>query len=228
MAAALMMVFAGCTGGKTWKYLPASKAQERTIYVVAHGWHTGIVVSADDLGQELGFVKEYLSPGRYYEFGWGEAEFYQAEKVSTWIFLKTVFWRNPSVMHVFTVPVSPAQSFSGSEIVELNVSETGLERMRERLRASFKLDGGNRPYPLKDGARGAGRFFEALGYYVIFDTCNTWTAKVLQSGGVPMDTGFTLRAAGVMRQVREAKKEYLRLRPPVSLHHSPAFGQPGP
>lgn len=215
----LTLVLAGCAAGKKWRYLPATPAQERSIYVVSHGWHTGVVLAGEDLGSELSFVKEYVPQGRYYEFGWGEAEFYQAEKVTVPIFLKAVFWRNPSVMHLFSVPVSPKASFTESEIVELNLSETGLKHLRERLRASFTFDGNNRPYPLKDGIHGESRFFKGAGYYVIFDTCNTWTAKVLASGGVPMDTVFTLRAAGVMRQVKLAQKEYLRLR---------QFGKPMP
>lgn len=207
---ALLLVFSGCAASKEWKYLPAAKAEERTIFVVAHGWHTGIALSRDDLGNELGFVTEYLPPGRYYEFGWGEAEFYQAEKVTPGIFLKAVFWRNPSVMHVVSVPVTPAQYFSDGEVVELNLSETGLKHLKDELRASFKFDERGRPYPLKKGPTGENRFFEAVDYYVITNTCNRWTAKLLESGGVPMDTVFTLRAASVMRQVKDAKKRYLQ------------------
>lgn len=209
----LMLMLSGCAACKKWKYLPAAKAEERSVYVVTHGWHTGIVLSREDLGQELGFVEEYINRGRYYEFGWGEADFYQAEEVTTSILLKAVFWRNPSVMHVFSIPATPAKSFSGSEVVELHLSETGLEHLKHQLRASFKFDQKKRPYPLKEGPHGESRFFQAEGYYVITNTCNRWTAKMLESGGVPMDTVFTLRAASVMRQATAAKKEYLMLRP---------------
>lgn len=209
----LMLVLSGCASGKKWHYLPATRAEERSIYVIAHGWHAGIALSSEDLGEELGFVKEHLRPGRYYEFGWGEADFYQADKVTTFIFLKAVFWRNPSVMHVFAIPDTPAQSFSDSDIVELKLSQTGLKHLKDRLRASFKLDAAHRAYPLKGGAHGENRFFKAEGYYLITHTCNTWTAKVLESGGVPMNPAFTLRSASVMRRVKDAKKEYLKLRP---------------
>jgi uncharacterized protein (TIGR02117 family) len=206
-----MSLFTGCATGKKWRYLPASKAEERSVYVVTHGWHTGIVLSKEDLGQELGFVQDFLIPGRYYEFGWGEAEFYQAEKVTVPIFLKAVFWRNPSVMHVVSLPVAPAEFYSGEGVIELNLSQAGLQHLREKLRASFEFDQQNRPYPLKGRPTGENRFFKGEEYYLITNTCNRWTAKMLESGGVPMDTVFTLRAASVVRQVNEAKKEYLRL-----------------
>lgn len=209
----LLSALAGCTAGKKWNYLPATRGEERSIYVIAHGWHAGIALSSEDLGGELGFVKEYLRPGRYYEFGWGEADFYQADKVTPAIFLKAVFWRNPSVMHVFSMPVTPPEQYRGGDVVELKLSKTGLRHLKEGLRASFKLNAEHQPYPLKGGVHGEDRFFKAEGYYLITHTCNTWTAKVLESGGVPMDTVFTLRSASVMRQVKKAREEYRRLRP---------------
>ncbi|QWV93952.1 DUF2459 domain-containing protein [Geomonas oryzisoli] len=210
----LLWAVLGCTAGTKWHYLPATRGEERSIYVIAHGWHAGIALPAEELGEELGFVKEYLRPGRYYEFGWGEAEFYQADKVTASIFLKAVFGRNPSVMHVFSMPVAPTEQFPGADLVELTLSKTGLKHLKDNLRASFKLDPAQRPYPLKGGPRAEYRFFKAEGDYLITHTCNTWTAKMLASGGVPMDTVFTLRSAGVMRQVKDARTEYLRLRPP--------------
>lgn len=208
----LMSSLTGCASGKKWKYIPASKAEERSVYVVTHGWHTGIVLSKEDLGPELGFVQRYVNPGQFYEFGWGEAEFYQAEKVTAGIFLKAVFWRNPSVMHVVSLPTPPARFYSGKGVIELNLSETGLQHLKKELRASFTFDRNNSPYPLKGRPTGENRFFKAEDYYLITNTCNRWTAKMLESGGVPMDTVFTLRAASVIRQVNHAKREYLRLR----------------
>lgn len=203
---------AGCAAGKKWNYLPATRGEERSIYVVAHGWHAGIALSSEDLGGELEFVREYLRPGHYYEFGWGEADFYQADKVTPAIFLKAVFWRNPSVMHVFSMPGTPPEQYKGGEVVELKLSEAGLKHLKDKLRSSFKLDAARRPYPLKVGPQGEDRFFKAEGYYFIAHTCNTWTARALESGGVPMDTVFTLRSASVMRQVKKAREEYRRLR----------------
>lgn len=227
---AVILVLGGCTAGKKWKYLPDTRAEERSIYVIAHGWHAGIALSSDDLGDELGFIKEYLRQGKYYEFGWGEADFYQADEATAYIFLKAVFWRNSSVMHLLSVPEAPAKYFSGSEVIELKLSEAGLKHLKNRLRASFKFDERNRPYPLKGGLHGESRFFKAEGYYLITHTCNRWTAKILESGGVPMDTVFTLRAASVMRQANEAQKEYSKLRPfgEEKEGHLPRVPQPSP
>jgi uncharacterized protein (TIGR02117 family) len=206
-----LSLLSGCGDCRNWKYLPQTKNEERTIYVVVHGWHTGIVLSREDLGRNFLFLDDYLRPGRYYELGWGEAEFYQAEKVTPGIFLKAVFWSNPSVMHVVSVPTSPEKYFSGSDIVELNVSQLGLERMKDRLYASFMLDAANHAYPLKKGVNDESRFFKAEGKYVITHTCNSWTADLLKQAGVPMGTLPTLRAASLIREARDARKCYLML-----------------
>ena len=207
-----LLLLDGCGNCGNWKYLPGTQNEERTIYVVAHGWHTGIVLSREDLGQKFQFLDDYLRPGRFYELGWGEAEFYQAEKVTARIFSKTVFWSNPSVMHVVSVATTPEKYFSGSDIVKLNVSGTGLEHMKERLHASFKFDGTNHSYPLKKGLNDESRFFKAEGNYSITHTCNSWTADMLQQAGVPMGTLPTLRAASLISEAKEASRCYQMFR----------------
>lgn len=209
----LLLPLSGCGNCRNWKYLPQTKAQERTVYVIAQGWHTGIVVSREDLGQEFDFLDGELPPGRYYEFGWGEAEFYQAEKLTAGIYLKAVLWSNPSVMQVVSVPTTPEKYFSGSDVVELKLSEIGLQHMKDGLLASFKFDEATHPYPLKKGLYGASRFFKAEGNYAITHTCNSWTADMLEQAGVPMGMLPTLRAASLIREAKHARTCYQNLQP---------------
>jgi uncharacterized protein (TIGR02117 family) len=199
----------GSTGSKEWKYLPATKKDEKTIHVVNLGWHTGIVLSRQDLGSELGFLDMYLRKSPYYEFGWGEADFYQAETITASLTLKALFWRNPTVMHVAAIPTIPDKYFKQEKVVELNLSGTGLEHMRKALRASFKFDDNYHPYPLKRGLYGESKFFKAKGYYSIANTCNTWTASMLKNAGAPMDSLLTLRAGSVINQVEKAKEHFV-------------------
>lgn len=205
----------GCARFKEWNYLPAKKAEERTIHVVSRGRHTGVVLARRDMIHQLGFLGAYLPKTPYYEFGWGEEVFYQAETNTVGMALKALLWRNNSVMHVSAVPGTPAKHFNPDAVVELNVSETGLEHLVTALRASFKLDENNHPYPLVKGLYGESRFFKAEGYYLIFNTCNRWTATILNKGGVPMDTIFTLRSKSLIRQAEEAKRRYFCCSKPV-------------
>jgi len=206
MVVALAFCLTGYGGSKEWKYLPVTKQDEKLIHVVSLGWHTGIVLSREELGSELGFLDMYLPKSPYYEFGWGEADFYQADKATIPLALKALFWKNPTVVHVAAFSAMPEKYFTQEKIVKLNLSKAGLEHMRKALRASFKLDGSCRPYPLKKGLYGESRFFKAEGSYSIARTCNTWTTSMLKNAGVPMDNLPTLRAGSVVGQVEEAQK----------------------
>jgi hypothetical protein len=80
------------------------------------------------------------------------------------------------------------------------------------LAASFQKTDGNRPAALRKGLYGTSYFFAGEGYYYLTNTCNTWTARMLDSAGVPMRTFMTLRAGSVIRQAEEAVE---RLKPAI-------------
>ena len=40
-----------CSSFKSWKYLPKNKSEETYIYVVSHGWYTGVVILNENLGR---------------------------------------------------------------------------------------------------------------------------------------------------------------------------------
>lgn len=204
-----LLVLPGCSSLKEWKNLPATKAEERTIYVVSHGWHTGVVLSRQDIMKQFEFMDDYFVQSPFYEFGWGEADYYQAEKKTVFLALKALFWRNDSVMHVAAFPALTGRNFADSQVVKLNVSKTGLDHLRNKIYGSFKFDENKRSIPLKKGQYGESRFFKAEGYYFFFNTCNRWTAEMLESAGVPMDSIFTLRARSVIRQAEAAKESYV-------------------
>ncbi len=199
----------GCSGLQNWKYLPESKADERPVYIVNHGWHTGIVIAREDLIDKFGFLNEFLREYPFYEFGWGEEAFYQAEKITAGLALKALFLKNPSVMHVVGVPKPPDLFFANSDVVQLHLSKTGTGHLVRSIFESFKTGPDNRPVALKKGLYGNSFFFKAHGSYFITNTCNAWTAEMLENGGVPVDAVLTLRAGSVMNQVRAAKKRYV-------------------
>ena len=76
----LLVIFTGCVGSHSWQALPESSEDERTIYVVSHGWHTGLILPYESLSA-LPDLEKVLGESTYYEFGWGDADFYQAEEV---------------------------------------------------------------------------------------------------------------------------------------------------
>ena len=114
----------GCAYFKEWRHLPTSKSDEVTIYIVSHGWHTGIVVPRNHLGEHLAFIPQQMGEYSYYEFGWGEKDFYQAPDNTIPLALQAVLWIDDSTMHVAALPRAPDQYFPASETVTLHVSPT--------------------------------------------------------------------------------------------------------
>ena len=201
---ACVQLFVCCASFKQWRYLPANADDVVTVYVVSHGWHTGIVIPADNLGQELAFLKDVFGKTAYYEIGWGEADFYQSEGVTVGLALKAMFWINLTVVHVVSVPVSPAHSFPKSKVVGVRLSREGFSRLQQSLAASFRRPVGGKPVVLRKGLYDTSYFYSGEGHYYMTNTCNTWTARMLDSAGVPMRTLMTLSAGSVISQAEEA------------------------
>ncbi|MEC8477769.1 MAG: hypothetical protein VXZ12_04385, partial [SAR324 cluster bacterium] len=63
-----LVIFTGCAGSHSWQALPDSSEDERTIYVVSHGWHTGLILPNESLYALPDLVK-VMDESTYYEFG---------------------------------------------------------------------------------------------------------------------------------------------------------------
>jgi hypothetical protein len=55
--------------------------------------------------------------------------------------------------------------------------------------------------PLAPGLYGDSRFYPARERFSLLNTCNVWTARVLRSGGLPVEDAITKE--GLMSQVRK-------------------------
>lgn len=160
------------------------------ILLLSNPIHTDIAVPLDAAMRErFAFLKQAGMPldapgARYLVFGWGGREFYVA--TPTWSDLRP--WPlfkgltlDRSVMHV---DVIGAVSDDHPAVSVLALDDAGLARLVETIRASF-AEGEGGPMVLPGVAYGDhDRFFEANGYFTALLGCNTWTSKVLRSGGL--------------------------------------------
>jgi len=147
----------------------------RTLYVVSHGWHSGVVVERADLVRQMPALAPEIGREGYVEIGWGEERFYQARETTVGMALRAVLQSNSSVLQVVPFADSPRRYFAGSEIVEVRTDDAGYSAALAVLAASFK------PEPLQVGRSlyGEGWFYRAEGSFHLFRTCNTWVAAVL-------------------------------------------------
>jgi uncharacterized protein (TIGR02117 family) len=193
---------AGCAKPIEGLYPPAPDELVKPIYVINHGWHTGIAVRRVNIPD--GVWPEHADGGdsEYVEVGWGAREFYMAPEGSLGLALKAVFWPTPGVLHVVGFDGPVPQFFRQREIVEILVSDRGFQRLAAFIGDAYAKDGSGRTMVLGRGQYANSRFYAAREKYSLLKTCNTWTARALRSAGLPITTLYAVSAGSVMNQTR--------------------------
>ena len=176
--------------------------EAHTIYVVSNGWHTGI-----------GLAREDLPPGRvpeiadfpeapYFEFGWGDREYYPAPQPTFAMALDAAMVPSPAVMHLVGLDWSPQHAFPKSEVLAMMLTAAQLDRMTAAIAASFDRPAGGRAHVIAPGLYPNSRFYPAHGRFHLFNTCNSWTARILADAGVPLSGSRVIRAEDLMSRLR--------------------------
>jgi uncharacterized protein (TIGR02117 family) len=148
----------------------------RTLYVVSHGWHSGVVVERAELAKRLPALAAEIGRDGLVEIGWGEERFYQAREPSVGMALAALLRPNASVLQVVPFRGAPRSYFAGSEVVEVRTDEAGYSAALAYLAASFEPE----LERLGRSLYGEGWFYRAEGSFHLFNTCNTWVAAVLK------------------------------------------------
>lgn len=186
-----------------------------TVYVVSHGWHTGLVLPAKQLHDELPALNDRFQNTPYIELGWGDQGFYQAHEITTGLTLRAIAWPTDSVVHAVAVPAQVAHHFPASEIFELCLTQTEMDSMAQFIAQSFARDKNDQIRPLNKGIYGNSQFYMGKGSYYLMSTCNTWTAKGLKSAGMTISPLFTLSADSVMNELQARQQANQRQQRPL-------------
>ena len=178
-----------------------------TIYIVSHGWHTGIVLAWSDEVARVWPRGLHAQGRRYVEVGWGERDFYPAPGFSVGLAAKALLWRNDSVLHLVAFDEPVEQYFAAADRVALGLDAEGYARLIGALGESFARDSDGGAAALGPGLYGDSQFYFSRERYHLFNTCNVWTAHKLKTAGVPVAPWRALTAGQLMRQVRVATDE---------------------
>lgn len=196
------MVVVGACIGPVGPPGPPATERSRTVYLVDHGWHTGIVVKRADIPPNLWPESADFPAARFLEVGWGNREFYQARRPTLGLALRAAILPSASVLHVVAFDAPVEAYFPEGEIIEVALSGSGFDELSRFLHASYARDGAGRTVKLGPSLYGHGAFYVATGRYHLLNNCNHWTARALRAAGSPIEPGSALTAAGVMTQAR--------------------------
>lgn len=178
-------------------------AGNNEIYVVNHGWHTGIVIPARLIQRRVPELKKRFKEIQYIEFGWGDQTFYQAEEVTTGLTLRAILWPTDSVLHVTAIPIKADEYYPGIQAENICLNDGDYSRLVRFIENSFDKNDSGEIVALEKGAYRDSQFYQSVGDYFLMNTCNTWTAKALKSAGMDIFTFSKLTASGVMDVVVE-------------------------
>jgi uncharacterized protein (TIGR02117 family) len=178
----------------------ASYELSKTIHLVSHGWHAGIVIKRSDIPDHVWPEQKEFGDAEYLEVGWGDRDFYRTPDPHWGLALKAILLPTASVLHIVGFNGTVPAYFPYSEIIELQLHEPGFERLCRYIAASyFKTPAGDN-VPLGPGLNGNSKLYLSAETYHLFKTCNVWTAKALRSAGCPVTPASAITIENLMSQ----------------------------
>lgn len=188
-------------------FIPPS-AFSAEFYVGSHGWHTSIIVARAQIPKNTwprGVADGTFARYPYLQTGWGDRKFYTHPKPNAGMALDAVLSPGPSVLHVVGLKPPLSRSLEWSALVRVPCTKQEFDSLCRALGDSFERDARGRAQPLGPGLYGeTSRFYPARGRYHLFNTCDTWTARMMRAGGLRADAGptGTYSAGAIIRQAR--------------------------
>lgn len=198
---ASLLLCAACTAPARLSATPDTAPLTATLFVIDRGWHTDIGLRADDITGALVALKNRFPGARYLSLGFGERAYITSRQVTVGTTLRALL-PSESALLVSALRTSPQTAFGAGNVVTLRVTPGGLARLEYRLWQEFERTPADTPVSLGPGPYAGSEFFAALGTYDAFHTCNTWTATILATAGLPVSASGVIFAHQILNQAR--------------------------
>ena len=195
------VLLCACASPPKVLFPPDPGEPSKTIYLVSHGWHAGIVVKRADIPAGIWPQHNDFPDAEYLEVGWGDKDYYMTPSPHMGITLKAGLLPTASVLHIVGFNGSVTRYFAHSEVRRVELSEAGFQRLCSYLENSYALDEAGRSQPLGPSLYGAGQFYLSRESYHSFNTCNVWTARGLREAGCPITPAENLTVDDLMTRV---------------------------
>jgi hypothetical protein len=177
----------------------ASSGRALAIGVLIAGWHSGLVLPADEIGP-LALLLRPAAQAHDLGFGWGNRRFYMSPDPGPAAALAALL-RSRSVLLVESARTAGALARESDATLRwLCASRAQLLRLDVYLEHSLALTSG-RPIDLGAGALPRSAFYASTGKYDAFDTCNTWTMAALAYAGLPASARGVIFAGQVRARI---------------------------
>jgi uncharacterized protein (TIGR02117 family) len=138
---------------------------------------------------------------RYLSFGWGDRDFFLRGSFDPLSIFDALFLPSSTVIHVWghsDLQLSPA-----FEVKQLWLSRTQYLRLVNFINEGFQRTQSGKPRYIRYGLYRNSAFYNAVGNYSVFRTCNVWTAEGLRRADVNTPLWAAL-APAIMHQLRDS------------------------
>ena len=173
-----------------------------TVHVVRHGWHTGIVIARDDLPPGRLPEADDFPQARFYEFGWGDREYYPALDPTPSMALTAAFASTSATMRLRGLDQPPSADNANVEIIGISLTSVELDRLTAEIAADFDRPEGGRAPIIASHRSTASNFYPAHGQFHLFNNCNTWVATKLAAAGLPVSPSGLVTAGDLMARLQ--------------------------
>ncbi len=176
-------------------YEDANNEKDKLIYISTNGVHLDIIIPKNLLDSNVLIDLKYSQNDQYLAFGWGDKNFYL--NTPTWADLtfnnafQAVFLKGPTLVHL--------TRYTENQIdwVEIKVNQKQLHKLNKYIFNSFYFDSKNQKVLLNNkGYFYNDDFYEAIGNFTCFKTCNSWVNSGLKKSEIksclwtPFDFGL--------------------------------------
>jgi len=172
---------------------PPSKDDCVAVYALSNGFHSGVALPAEVIAG----VDLPTFDGAWVEFGWGEAQAYQAPRLTAGNVARVVFAPGPSTLFIAPLRARPDPLSEG--VIAFGVSREGRAQLARDLADEARRDAAGRLIVLSE--RRGGWFVAAKSRFRLWRMCNGWAAERLCGAGLGLSTPPLLTAGGLMKRI---------------------------
>lgn len=125
----MSVLLVSCTSPPRGLFPPGLNELSKTIYLVSHGWHAGIVVKRTDIPVGIWPLHNEFPEAEYLEVGWGDKDYYMTPQSNLGIMLKAGLLPKVSALHIVGLRGPVTRYFRLSEVISIELSDVGFQRL---------------------------------------------------------------------------------------------------
>ena len=156
-----------------------------SLYFTNNGLHTHLLFSAQEVRAYVPTLQAYFPDATWIQIGWGDYQYYGNPEQTKWMGVKALFTPTAAIMGILGVNAIPEDIPKKRKLYKIPLDTGHWNAVLVFVCGHLKLDNANQITEVR--VKGNGEvFFEAHGTYTIFNSCNHWTARVLETAGLAM------------------------------------------